>query len=97
VYGLTSMIFLVEPGRIVAWNTRRWEGWVRSPARAGAAVDVYPVVDSYLQVRPRHAPRRDRSAVVGAGALVAGAVACLCVVIVVRHRGRRGPVEAVGP
>ena len=94
MYQETPMIFLAEPSRINAWNASEWEGWVRAPAKVGAAVGAHPIIDSYLFVRPRAATASAQSGVRWDWLVIAGiAVVAVAVVALVARRARLRPGE----
>jgi len=88
MYEETPMIFLAEPSRINAWNASQWEGWVRAPADAGAAVGVHPVVDSYIFAQPRTAAVPAQSTVRWGGLIVAGVIIGAAVGVLLTRRAR---------
>ena len=87
---------LAYPFQLEAYNTAKWEGWSKSPAKAGSVVENLFNIDNYLNVKPRIAEVKGGGLSAGtiAGIVIAAAaVAAGAAVLVVRMRRRGGRAE----
>ena len=95
-YDESPYIVLMYPANTMAYNERKWEGWVRSPSEDGAVWYTATHLDTYMQLRPAAAKEAtgDGGGGLGGGA-IGGIVAGVIVVVgaatwlLLRSRRRR--------
>jgi len=79
-YEESPYIILTYPKTLQAWNTERWEGWLRIPEPDGAVAFISDNVSNYYKVAPKAA---DATAESGGSSLTWVIVAIVAVVVVV--------------
>lgn len=80
---------MVYPKMLEAYNTGRWTGWVRSPAKTGGVLFTSDNIDSYLHVHPRPAVQEGGSNTgTIAASIIGGLVVIGAVVWFVLRRSR---------
>jgi len=92
-YEQTPYIVLTYPKVLEAWNTSRWQGWVRIPQPSGAVAFISDNVSNYYKVGPKTATTTPTSTSSNSTALIAAIVVAalivIGVVILLVRRGRR--------
>ncbi len=84
-YEQCPYIIWAYPTMLEAYNTQKWEGWVKSPADGGSVLYFYSNVDTYKSVRPI-------AQAAEAGGLSGGALAGIVIAVVVVLGGVIGSV-----
>lgn len=85
---------LCYPNALIAYNTGKWEGWVRYPSDNGMVVMSNDNIDSYLKVAPKTAETATSESSSSTPIIIVVVVAVVVVIIVAavvagRRRGRK--------
>ena len=82
--------------QLEAYNIQRWEGWTQAPPRSGPVAFVNDNIDTYVNLRPKPAPKSHDGGGVGTEVYVGVALAVLVgavVTVLLLRRGRGRAVE----